>query len=86
MRLNEIHNLGEGGDGSGARYNSEVAFLYRIAGDKKFNPRKPSSSMDMSMFADPKRTATEIDRFLVPNYNAKIFDAWEHLALSLIHI
>ena len=80
MRLSEIHNIEEGGASGGARYNSEVAFLYRIAGDKKFNPKKPSSSMDMSMFADPKRTATEIDKFLVPNYNAKIFDAWEHLA------
>lgn len=76
MRLNEIFDLEEGGPSGGARYNSEIAFLYTLAGKSELNLAQPSKSFDLGRFRDPKRVAEEIDRFLVPNYNEKIFNTW----------
>jgi hypothetical protein len=76
MRLNEIFDIEEGGASGGARYNSEVAFLYALAARSELDPAQPSKSFKPGKFADSKRVLAEIDRFLVPNYDEKKFQTW----------
>lgn len=76
MKISEIYTLDEGGKSDGVRYNSEIAFLYTLAGNSKLNPKNPSASFDLTRFNDPDRVEREINRFLVPNYSEKTFNNW----------
>lgn len=91
MKLYELFNnhpkqdLDEGGASGGARYNSEVAILWVLANNgQEWNPEQPSSCFDPSKLRDAEKTLAEVDRFLIPNYDEKIFNNWVNLAKQYI--
>lgn len=88
MKLYEIFNknpIDEGGASGGARYNSEIAMLWVLAGNgQPWNPKQPSSCFDATKFRNAEKTLSDIDRFLIPNYKEKIFNNWVNLAKTYI--
>jgi len=76
MRYSEFNTITEGGLSSGVRYNSEVALLHSFAGAKPFDPTDIAGSFDPAKLENPDLVFKGIEKFLVPNYNEKIFSGW----------
>jgi len=80
MRFKEF-NLQEGGQSSGARYNSELALLSVFApGKKSFNIEDIENSFDLSKIENSDIFVEQVKRFLIPSYSEKTFIAWQQYA------
>jgi len=73
------NTINEGGNSSGVRYNSEVGLLHTFAGAKEFDPNDVAGSFDLSKLENPEAVVAGIQKFLVPDYNEKIFSAWRNI-------
>lgn len=74
MRYYEL--IDEGGASAGVRFNTEVAVLFAFAGNGNFDINNLENSFDPSRIDNPEATLREIKRFLVPNFNEKLFSSW----------
>lgn len=86
MRFREF-KITEGGASGGARYNSELALLFVFArGAETFNIEDIAGSYDLRKLQDPDRFVKQVETFLVPNYNEKIFNAWVEYGQRYYHL
>ena len=84
MRYTEFNTITEGGKSSGVRYNSEVALLHVFAGAKEFDPTDVAGSFDLTKLANPESVVKGIERFVVPEYNDKFFEAWRQVGTKYL--
>lgn len=85
MKIFEVlQSLTEGGASGGARYNSEVAMLLVLAGGdaSNFDPSNPESNIPSDRLHNPENVYAGIKKFLIPNFDSKIFDRWIGLGQS----
>lgn len=79
MKIFEVlQPLAEGGQSGGARYNSEVALLLVLTGGnaENFNPANPEQSIPADKLSNPAVVYDGIKKFLVDNYDPRIFQRW----------
>lgn len=83
MLISEVFNpiLGEGGESGGVRYNSEIGMIAGFFGVEPgtFNPNKPEESLPAKWLEKPERVYADIKKFLVPNWDEKMFNQWIEL-------
>ena len=86
MRFFEF-KLDEGEKSSAARYNSELALLYVFArGNDTFDINDIEGSYDSTAIEDFDMFVQQVERFLVPNYSEKIFNAWVAYGQRYYHL
>ena len=84
MRYTEFNTITEGGKSSGVRYNSEVALLHVFTGAKEFDPTDVAGSFDLTKLANPESVVKGIERFVIPEYNDKFFEAWRQVGTKYL--
>lgn len=85
MLLSEIIHkqtqLDEGGESGGVRYNSEVGMIAGFFGVEPgtFDPKNPEKSLPAKWLENPERVYADIKKFLVPNWDERMFNQWIEL-------